>query len=151
MKKAGFFAWWGIACISFALGFYLRGRWYWAPGLLGWALVWLIAWERHASLCLGASVLLGAIGILLSVPAAPMIIGTTASLGLWDLASATWEDYRRSRLRYSLLALGLGALVAIVGLGIRLSLPFFFIFFCVLAWAFCIDRVARRLLKRNVP
>jgi hypothetical protein len=100
--------------------------------------------RKHATLWLGASVILAAASILLSVPSAYMIVGATIVLGLWDFAGAQARDYRKARLPYTLAALGLGLGAAIIGLGIRLDLPFFAMLAAVLACAFSIDRFAAK-------
>jgi hypothetical protein len=148
MRNLAFFAWWGIALLPLGLGFYSTGAWYWAPALAGLAAAWLLGWKKQANLCLAASVLLAALGILLSAPAEAMIAGTAASLGLWDFAAADWRDYRRSRLPLALATIGIGAAAAIIGYGFTVALPFFALLLCVIACAFCVDRAARHVLRR---
>jgi hypothetical protein len=163
-RKLLFCAWWGIAVSSFALGYAMALPWYGESAVLAGALVWLFAWSAQPSLCLGASVFVAALGLLLSAPEALMILGSSASLGLWDFANsgvpratdanaraaqAALDNYRRSRLPYLILALGIGTPTAILGTGLTLRLPFFAMVFCVLACAFGIDRLVARLRKRR--
>jgi hypothetical protein len=145
MGMSVFFAWWGLSLLSFVLGDCVGGPLYWlAPSLLS-ALAWLLAWRKSASACLAASVLVAAIGILLKAPAAPMIVGAAASLGLWDFATAENAGYVRSRLPYTLLAVGAGTIVAVLGSFARIALPFGVVALCVIACALGLDQATRRL------
>jgi hypothetical protein len=168
MKRLFFLAWWALAVSSFAVGYGLATPWYWEFGVLASALVWLLAGELPG-LGLGLSILVAALGLLLSAPEAPMILGASASLGLWDFAraslafarsnafarsgpasassSAAIEDYRRSRLPLLLLAVGLGTLAAVLGPALTLSLPFYVMALCVLVCAFSIDRMVRLISR----
>jgi hypothetical protein len=161
MRRIYFFAYWGAALASFALGYGLSHRWYWAFAALACALPWLLAGFEYPSPCLCASILVAALGILLSVPEPPMILGASASLGLWDFARAgipaakgeasreALENYRKTRLPYLLLALGIGTLAAILGSGLSFRIPFFAMALCVLACAFGLDRMIARLRDKR--
>jgi hypothetical protein len=150
-KSIASFAWWGAALLSFAYGCLATGRWYWGFPVALWAMAWLLAGRARAGLCLGASVLLAALGIVAGARTVPMILGLASSLGLWDYAGADAESYRSSRLPYALLALVPGAALAAIGSTSRLDLPFYAMLACILACAFCVDRVARYLGRRERP
>jgi hypothetical protein len=105
--------------------------------------------RKRADLWLGVAVLIASAAILLSVPSAYVIAGMTIVLGLWDFATAEARDYRRSRLPYTIAALGLGGSAAIIGLGARLELSFFAMLASVLACAFCIDFFAAKNRSRK--
>jgi hypothetical protein len=159
-RKLFFFAYWGAALASFALGYGLAMPWYWESAALASALAWLFAWRAYPSLCLCASILVAAIGLLLSVPEGLMVLGASASLALWDFAmadipaSGEWamkaalENYRRSRLSYLLSALGVGTAAAVLGPALSFRMPFFVMLACVAACALGIDRLLGRLRDR---
>jgi hypothetical protein len=156
-----FLPYWSVAACSFAIGYGLALPRYWESAVLAWALLSFFAWRAHPDLCLCASTLVAAAGLLFSVPGPLMVIGVSASLALWDLAMAgiptsdeqaakvALENYRRSRLPYLLLALGVGTSLALLGPALRLRLPFFVMLLCVIACAFGLDRLITRLRGRR--
>jgi hypothetical protein len=161
MRRLFFFAYWGAASASFALGYGLAMPWYWESAALASALAWLFAWRAYPSLCLCASILVAAAGLLLSVPEGLMVLGASASLALWDFAMAgipssdEWaikaalENYRRTRLPCLLAALGVGATIAVLGPTLSFRMPFFAMLACVAACALGMDRLRDRLRDRR--
>jgi hypothetical protein len=160
MRKTWFFACWGTALLSFALGYGLGGLWPWEACVAICAAAWLLAWKSRADICLALSALVAAVGLALSAPALPMIAGAAASLLLWDLAEAglpvpsrvarrdpasekAAKDYLGHRLPLALLALGIGTLVAAIGSGVSIAIPFYAITAFVVVAALCFYRALR--------
>jgi hypothetical protein len=157
VRNALFLACRAAALATFALGYGLALPWYSEIAVLACALCWLLAWRRLPGLCLGSSILVAALGVLLSAPTAPMILGAAASLGLWDFAGSIVpgasaeavrkeaESYRRHRLPWLVLALALGASIALLGPVLSLRIPFFAMLACVVVCAIALDRAAARM------
>jgi hypothetical protein len=158
VRKLAYFACLAAVLGSFALGLGLALPWPWELAVLVCAAAWLLDRGDCPSLALAVSILVAATGILLKAPAWPMILGTAASLALWDFARAEIPDdeagdearealanYRRARAPYLLAALGIGTAAAIIGSGRSVGMPFFAMTLCVLACAFGLDRLVARL------
>jgi hypothetical protein len=162
VRKLVHFACLAVVLGSFALGLGLALPWPWELAVPACAAAWLLDRRDCPNLALAVSILVAAAGILLKAPAWPMILGTAASLALWDFARAeipddeageaaqeAMADYRRARAPYLLAALGIGTAAAILGSGRSVDIPFFAMTLCVLACAFGLDRLVVRLRGRR--
>jgi hypothetical protein len=159
----------GAAVVCFALGYALALPWYWESAPLVFALLWLFAGTALPDLCLVASILVAALGGGLSADIALMALGVSASLALWDFRTAARRtddsdaedriedgsrvraegNYRRARLPYLALALGIGAAIAAIGSRISLRISFYVMTVLVLVCVFGLDRLAARLRDKK--
>jgi hypothetical protein len=129
----------GLSAGAFALGSALGGLWFVALPILVLGAAWLAGWGRGwswiSSLGLALSTVAAAAGLLLGMGAGWMLAGLVAALAAWDLHhfSHTLEgvtrvegeaNLERRHLQRLLIAVGLGALLAIVALGIDVTLGF---------------------------
>ena len=129
----------GLSAGAFALGSALGGLWFVAVPILILGAAWLAGWGRGwpwiSSLGLALSTVGAAAGLLLGLGAGWMLAGLVAALAAWDLHhfSHTLEgvprvdgegSLERRHLLRLLVAVGLGALLAVVALGVRVTLGF---------------------------
>lgn len=155
-RRLFFLAWWAIAIFCFALGFGLTRPWYWELGVLACALVWLFAGRAYPSVGLGVSVFIAALGILVSAPVELMILGASASLALWSFATVValakeGDASAMPSFALTLLALGLGTAIAILGPALNLRLPFFAVLLCVIVLAISVDQLVSAIRRTRRP
>ncbi len=129
----------GLSAGVFALASTLGGLWFLALPILVLGVMWLAGqrrgWPWIASLGLALSAVAAAGGLLLGLGVGAMLVGLVAALAAWDLHhfSRTLEsvprvegarNLERRHLLRLLSALGLGALLSAVALGVDVSLSF---------------------------
>jgi hypothetical protein len=155
---AAFFASLALFASSLVLGYGIASRWLGEAAVLGSTLGWILAGRRRASLCLSISVVTAAAGILLGASAPLMILGATASLGLWDLARARAgaksperysRAYERLRLRSLAIALACGLVLALIALSARVTIRFPLMAAMAIAVFVCLDLLRRFLSGRQ--
>ena len=132
----------GLSAGAFALGSALGGLWFVALPILMLGVAWLAGqirdWPWIAPLGLVVSTVAAAAGLLLGLGAGWMLAGLVAALAAWDLHhfSHTLEgvprvegarSLERRHLQRLLIAVGLGALLAVVALGVDVTLSFGFV------------------------
>jgi hypothetical protein len=132
----------GLSAGAFALGSALGGLWFVAPPILVLGVAWLAGqtrgWPWIASLGLAFSTVAAAAGLLVGLGAGWMLAGLVAALAAWDLHHFSHAlestprvdgggSLERRHLMRLLIAVGLGALLAVVALGIDVTLSFGFV------------------------
>jgi hypothetical protein len=132
----------GLSAGAFALGSALGGLWFVALPVLVMGVIWLAGqfrgWSWISSLGLVLSTVAAGGGLLVGLGAGWMLAGLVAALAAWDLhhfshtlASVSRVEGGRSlerrHLQRLLVALGPGVVLAIVALGIEVTLSFGFV------------------------
>jgi len=149
-----------VVCL--AAGYAMSGRWVGTAIAVLMGPAWWFARKSTASalpqICLFGSVALAVAGRLTGSPAILMIVGSAATLAVWDLllldsalnkksSAGDARQYENAHLRSLMLALGLGLLVAVLAGLIQLQVPFFVLMLLIAFSLFALDRVWGNIKK----
>jgi hypothetical protein len=165
MQKPFFWTCLILSILAWCAGYVAIGKWVGTGLALLLGLTWLAVWKyskpKLASLCLLASILLGAGGILMGAPTWLMLCGAALALTAWDLLllilalkqTAPVDDdlpYERQHFKLLLPAAGGGLLAALLGQFLSFQVPFFILLLLSGGIVFILERVWRSIRKRHL-
>ena len=154
-----------LATGCFAAGYATSGQWQWVAVSLLLGLSWLLAWKYSAldaaPVWLAASVILGAVGILVGSQPGLMICASAFALAAWDAlllnsALKNINSHEKSRVyetrhfKLLFLAVGGGLLAALLGQMLSFQVPFLILMLLTAALVFLLERVWRTIVNHRL-